>query len=524
MKRRSVADLSSFLGGFTGSTIGQASVKLYVDNAQYNRDLAASKASLTTTTGTMSKSMTAFKQVGTLALLAVGVAAVKFAAASVQAAIEAQQAQTKLANSIENATEVGAASIPVFNAQAEALRKLTGADDEAITASQALLVQMGLTQGEVSKLTPLIVDLSTKFGVDMETAAKAVGKSVNGTTAGLSKMGVVVDKTAAETDAYAATLEALGVVQGFAAQKAEDEPWTLLASTFEELQEQVGEQLLPGLQSLAAAMVPLAEDIGPLLSRVFEGIAEVFEKTSGAINALHGDFQALMEVDIGLLGSIIEFIPGMQGVGQAVQDAQAEWEAYRVTTDEVADSVPEATKEVVKLGHATTGFALAAQKAERDVKKSFKDFRENVKSAFDVSGQAALGFKRRFEGTVQSFARGLANMRKRAEEMVKDLKAFNELDLGSKVRQFFLEQGPDAIHHFVDANKGAQKRLVDDAKGFLTAQNELGEAVDEGSRKVIAFKQKVAGLKALEASVDVIVNYHIGSSGVDPTTLPGLGR
>jgi hypothetical protein len=519
-----VADLSSFLGGFTGSTIGQASVKLYVDNAQYNRDLAASKASLTTTTGTMSKSMTAFKQVGTLALLAVGAAAVKFAAASVQAAIEAQQAQTKLANSIENATEVGAASIPVFNAQAEALRKLTGADDEAITSSQALLVQMGLTQGEVSKLTPLIVDLSTKFGVDMETAAKAVGKSVNGTTGGLSKMGVVVDATAAKTDAYSATLEALGVVQGFAAQKAEDEPWTLLASTFEELQEQVGEQLLPGLQDLAAAMVPLAEDIGPLLSLVFEQISEGFKNTSIAINALHGDFEDLTEVDVGLLGSIIKFIPGMEGMGKAIEDAQVKWDAYKVTSEEVAEAVPEATKEVQKFGHVASAVSVAVDKAQRGIKKDFADFRENVKNAFDLTGEAALGFKAKFEGTVRSFARGLANMRKRAEDMVKDLKAFNELDLGSKVRQFFLEQGPDAIHHFVDANKGAQKQLVDDAKGYLTAQDELGEAVDEGSRKVVAFKQKVAGLKALEANVDVIVNYHIGSSGVDPTTLPGLGR
>ena len=54
-----------------------------------------------------------------------------------------------------------------------------------------------------------------------------------------------MDQTKAQTDAYGATLDALGVSQGFAAKSAKAEPWRKLGSEFEELGEELGKHLIP---------------------------------------------------------------------------------------------------------------------------------------------------------------------------------------------------------------------------------------------------------------------------------------
>jgi hypothetical protein len=259
---------------------------MYLESSKYNSQLAETEAKTKGATSSMTSSTSKFAAVAQVGYIAAATAAAKFLVSSVQAAIEAEESQLKLASAVANSTDVTSASIPVFQAQAQAIRDLTGVDDDAINAMQGFLVQMGLTADQVSELTPLIVDLSQKFGVSLDTAAKAVGKSVNGTVGGLQKMGVVVDKTAASTDAYAATLDALGVVQGFAAEKAEAQPWLLLSSAFGELEERLGRELLPAIQELTPSLVPIAGFIGNVMGPVLESLGESAGALADALDAL----------------------------------------------------------------------------------------------------------------------------------------------------------------------------------------------------------------------------------------------
>lgn len=203
-------------------------------------------------------------------------------AKSVGAAREAALAQAKLANSVKNSTKVSKDAVKGFMAQAEALRDLTGVDDEAIEGAQAVLVSMKLTEDQVKALTPRVVDLSEKMGIDLEAAAKAVGKSVNGSVGGLQRMAVVVDKAKAATDPYAATLEALSAAQGFAAKSARLEPWKKIGAQFEELTETIGTALLPVIRAvfnwINDKAIPwiknmgsaLREKLGPPLGRFWQ--------------------------------------------------------------------------------------------------------------------------------------------------------------------------------------------------------------------------------------------------------------
>ena len=221
-----MADLSSILGSAgIGGAIGKAIVSLELETTKYQAELKGAQAATVAQTNGMSAGFSKFSAAASAAFAAVGVAAVAGLAYSVNAAIEANDAQLKLQNTFENNPQLADSSAEAFTRQADALRDLTGVDDEAIISSQAMLGQFDLTGEEVLKLTPLIVDLSEKMGIDLETAVKAVGKATQGNTGSLARYGISIDETNTKAAAFTETVEGLGVAQGFAEDRADAEPW-----------------------------------------------------------------------------------------------------------------------------------------------------------------------------------------------------------------------------------------------------------------------------------------------------------
>jgi hypothetical protein len=135
---------------------------------------------------------------------------------------DAELQSRKLGNSIENSGKFAYGAQDRLEELAKKIQGITTADGDAIVGMQSLLVQFGLTEEQVVKITPLVVDLSQKMGVDMNTAAKAVAKSATGSQTALRKMGIQVDYANTEGNKFDATMEALaGTVGGFAEKQAE---------------------------------------------------------------------------------------------------------------------------------------------------------------------------------------------------------------------------------------------------------------------------------------------------------------
>ena len=162
---------------------------------------------------------------------------------------------------------------------------------------QSLLVQFGLTENQVRDLTPLVVDLSRKMGIDMETAGKAVAKAAEGSEGALRKMGIQVDTTKASVDPFQATMDALkGTVGGFAEQEAET-----FSGKLEAMRVQLGN---------------LAEGAGKGVVDVFGGILDGVTSISGsladvdpAIQETAGQLMGFATAGIGVAGAI-SFVAG----------------------------------------------------------------------------------------------------------------------------------------------------------------------------------------------------------------------
>jgi hypothetical protein len=196
-----------------------------------------------------------FKKLAGLAVAAFAVDKVKdFAVSSVKAFAESEKASVALGDAFSRFPKLADSNQKAFEKQADALLKVTRFDDEATKTSQALLAQFDLTGEQILKLTPLMLDFAAKTGRDLPDAAEVLGKAMLGQGRALKEVGIDF----VDTGTVAGNLEQVMAglrtqVGGFAEKEGETAQGKLeiLKNRFGELQEKIGEKLMPVLISLA---------------------------------------------------------------------------------------------------------------------------------------------------------------------------------------------------------------------------------------------------------------------------------
>ena len=226
----------------------------------------------------LANSLTSFGTGSLIAGAALGAGLAMFAKEASDAATQ----QLKLTTSIKNSDNVFANSGKALRDQASALMGVTAADDDAIASAQGLLVQFGRTESEILGLTPLVVDLSRRMGIDLDSAAKAVGKASDGSAGALKKMGIeVTDLGGNATDTENVIAALTGTVGGFAESEGKTFAGQLeiMKNKFGELKESVGTGVLDVVNPLL--------NIGGALGEVNPQIGETVGKlaTIGAVGA-----------------------------------------------------------------------------------------------------------------------------------------------------------------------------------------------------------------------------------------------
>lgn len=429
-----MADLGSLLGAAgVGGAIGQAIVKLELDTSKYSAELKGAQAQTVAGTSSMGSGFSKFGGLASTALLGAGAAAVAFGAFSVKAAIEANDAHLKLTNTFKNNASLADSSVAAFERQADALRNLTGTDDEAIIAGQALLGSFKLTGEQVEALTPRVVDLAAKYDIDLQTAFKAVGKATQGNAGILSRYGVVLDEAAVKSDAFGATLEGLGVAQGFAADRAKAEPWRVLSAQFEEIAERLGTALLPILQDLAEFVTNY---VLPFLEGLIIGFQQLGHWVAVAVDWVGRFYDAI-------------------GSGVPV-------------TKEMTDLIAKAAApELAKLGDTAqqTGeeFQGAQVKIQRFADLSWKDLHEwqgKTKDALRDATFSLDGLGEQSEVTAQDFREAQHQMFQDARELGRAMKELSHEDwINQDYVKFLVDQGPAAVVGFAELNDKQQRRM-----------------------------------------------------------------
>ena len=260
---------------------------------------------------------------------------------------EAQTMQAQLDLAYQKFPASANMSIEALRAYSDELMRSTGADDDALAASQAMLMRFNLTATEIRTLTPLVNDLAMAKGIELTDAATAVGKAIQGQTRALKDIGIVY-KSSGDASTDLANIQALltekvgGTADAFG--QTEAGKMARLNAQYGNLTETIGQQLVPALDATVAVAEPVM--------KVFQSLPGPVQQTTVALGFLgtaalvvtpriaHLNSVTLASQGgfVGLASKSKGVAVGLLAISAAYAAAAASGTAYRPFQDDFADA------------------------------------------------------------------------------------------------------------------------------------------------------------------------------------------
>lgn len=179
--------------------------------------------------------------------------AVKLGVDGVKAAIEDEQAQARLAQTLKNATGATNEQIAATEKFISSMQMATGVSDDKLRAAMG---RLSLSTNDVTKsqeLLKLALDISKATGKDVEGVANALGKAYDGQTTALGKLGVGLSSAELKGMTFEQTQRKLSDLFGGAAAANANTfagKIEIMKQRFGEFQEDVGNKVIPILMNL----------------------------------------------------------------------------------------------------------------------------------------------------------------------------------------------------------------------------------------------------------------------------------
>lgn len=218
----------------------------------------------------------------------------------VESAIADEQAQEKLALTLQNVTNATDAQIKAVEDQILKTSLLTGKTDDELRPSFERFVRATKDSEEALKLQQVALDVSAGSGKSLEAVTNAMAKAAEGNTASLSKLGVGLTSAQLKTmslDEITASLantfggQAAAQADTFAGKMAR------LQVAFDEGKETIGSFVLD-------AITPMIDTV---VNKVIPTISE-FINSIGGTDGLKGTFESVIELVVSIFQPVLEGI------------------------------------------------------------------------------------------------------------------------------------------------------------------------------------------------------------------------
>jgi len=184
---------------------------------------------------------------------AAGAYAIKLGIDGVQAAIEDEQSQVKLAQALKNTTDATDAQIASTESYITKQQLAFGVADTKLRPALANLARATGDVGKAQELTNLALDISVATGKDLETVSLTLGKAYNGNIGALTRLGIPLDDAIKKSGDFNLVQGELARLFGGAAQantKTYAGQLAIVTERFGELKESIGVAILPTLKNL----------------------------------------------------------------------------------------------------------------------------------------------------------------------------------------------------------------------------------------------------------------------------------
>lgn len=188
--------------------------------------------------------------------------------ASIQAADEQAKADAQISAAIKSTSGAAGKSLEDLKTQADDLQRVTLFSDDQTQGAQALLLTFTSIRGEIFDRTiPVIQDLSTAFGQDLQSSAVQVGKALQDPIKGVASLGKVGVQFSEDQKKMIKSLVETGDVAG--AQ-------TII---LKELETQVGGSARAAAQAGLGPFQLLKQQFGEILETVGGGLVSAINET-----------------------------------------------------------------------------------------------------------------------------------------------------------------------------------------------------------------------------------------------------
>jgi hypothetical protein len=232
-------------------------------------------------------------------------AASNFLTGSIDEALEADRAIGRLKSTLDNLGRGDSFDRITSKAEEMADRFRFLDNDEVLGVFKKLIDFGKLTEKEMNDLLPVIIDFAANSRIGIEEASEVIIKALSGNGKALKEYGIDIKDAKTETERLNIVMTTLkDKVDGAADAFGNSMAGSIAASKqeFKDLQEELGNQLLPILNKILSFFVEaskgakmLAKDIGLLFSGGFKAVQENFDKetTEAALKNIGQKFQGL---------------------------------------------------------------------------------------------------------------------------------------------------------------------------------------------------------------------------------------
>jgi len=508
-----MADLGSLLGAAgVGGAIGKAIVSLELETTKYNAEMEAAQAKTAASTNAMGTSTSQFSGLAKTAMLGAGLAVAGFAAYSVKSFMEAQKVMAQTEAVLESTGGQANVTKDQVVQLAGSLRDLTGVDDDAVQASENLLLTFTAIRNEAGKGND-IFNQTEKAVVDMATAMNngaipsmeqlnsttiQVGKALNDPISGMTalrRVGVrftedqvkLITKLQESGDLMGAQkliLQELALEFGGAGKAAGQTmagQLAILMSHVQDVAEDVGEALMPALQGLLIIL----EDLVPVLKAVFDGITLAFSPKT--------------YTDIPVIGEAFHILGvGIQGVRDAINTSTPPAEQLKDTIQKTGPVIAQTEKECREYAKSLRDTGVASHKVKLD-------FDDMTLSLEEQAEQTKI--------TSKEFLHATDVMQREAERLSGAMKRIAKEEwVNPHYVEFLSQQGPEWLIGFADLTEKQQHRAQDAWKESTKELDKAKKAQDDISTVLDQFDKKTT-----KHTVEIVYKY----TGFDPS-MPGM--
>ena len=350
-----------------------------------------------------------------ISLLSDGVGTlVNFLEDSVKASAESETSLKQLTVALAQTGKLTDENVKSFQALATQIQATTAFEDDAVVSSIALIQSLArLDTDGLKRATIAATNLAATFNIDLDTAARLVGKAAEGNTTAFGKLGIQFEKGTTNAETFSNVLQTLeSRFGGSAAAQAQTYSGALtqLANVYGDLKENVGAivsqspVVIAAFNTLKSVVISLSNSVTDSFGTGnSDQVADFFRLTLDGINAIVLSADAVLRafdivassviasvrlMALGIvtpIAGILELTAAIPGIGDAFKGAAdaatAEMNRLSGAFDDNIKSINESISGETTLSKLSLGIAEARTNFDLfydDVKNKAPDLKNNL--------------------------------------------------------------------------------------------------------------------------------------------------